>query len=129
MTSRRSCQNHGMLRHLDAAAPPDDVAAVLAADGCVVIDDLAPSELLDAFEAEIAPYRAVTPIGADDFAGFKTHRTGGLVGRSGAARSLVTHPTVLSTVKSVLGHADRVSAPSHPAHRHRTRRDSPDHSP
>jgi ectoine hydroxylase-related dioxygenase (phytanoyl-CoA dioxygenase family) len=92
------------VRHLSATATVEDVSEVLAADGCVVIDELVAPEVLDQLEAEIAPFMANTPYG-DDFSGHNTRRTGGLVARAPASHDLVMHPTVTGAVGSVLGHA------------------------
>jgi hypothetical protein len=90
--------------HLPPHASVDDVGAALAAEGCVVVDDLVAPEVLDTLAAELEPFMAVTPYG-DDFSGHHTRRTGGLIARSPAARDLVTHPTVTGAVGTVLGHA------------------------
>jgi len=55
-------------------------------------------------ERELRPHLDATPAGSDDFAGRRTRRTGGLIGRSTTCRDLVMHPTVLDTVGVVLGH-------------------------
>jgi ectoine hydroxylase-related dioxygenase (phytanoyl-CoA dioxygenase family) len=93
------------LQHLPAASTAADVAAVLADDGAVVIDDHADLDLLDRFDAEITPYIDSTPTGPDDFSGHNTRRTGALIARSPASRRLVMDPLVLATCGEVLGHA------------------------
>jgi ectoine hydroxylase-related dioxygenase (phytanoyl-CoA dioxygenase family) len=55
--------------------------------------------------AELEPWVAATPTGADGFAGRRTRRTGGLVARSPVCRELVAHPFALEVVGRVLGHA------------------------
>jgi len=95
------------VRHLPPSASGEEVAAVIAEDGCAVIDRLTPSELLDRLEDEMAPYVAATPYGTDDFAGARTRRTGGLVARSAAARELVLDDLVLATCDRVLDHVQR----------------------
>jgi hypothetical protein len=92
------------VQHLPRDASVEDVGAVLADDGCVVVDELATPEHLDRLEQELAPYMAATPYG-DDFSGHHTRRTGGLIARSPASHELVMHPTVTGAVGSVLGHA------------------------
>jgi hypothetical protein len=92
------------VQHLPRDATVEDVGAVLAEDGCVVVDELASREHLDRLEQELAPYMAATPYG-DDFSGHHTRRTGGLIARSPASHELVMHPTVTGAVGSVLGHA------------------------
>jgi Phytanoyl-CoA dioxygenase (PhyH) len=90
--------------HLPPDASGDDVGAALAAEGCVVVDDLLAPDLLDTMAGELEPFMAATPYG-DDFSGHHTRRTGGLIARSPTARDLVTHPTVTGAVGSALGHA------------------------
>ena len=92
------------MRHLPPTATVEAVSEVLAADGCVVIDELVAPGVLDQLEAELAPYMVETPYG-DDFSGHRTRRTGGLVARAPSSHQLVMHPTVTGAVGSVLGHA------------------------
>ncbi len=94
------------VQHLPPTASAEDVAAVMAADGCAIIDRLAPPELLDRVDAEMAVYVARTPYGTDDFAGPRTRRTGGLVARSAASRELVLDDLVLGTVDQILAHVN-----------------------
>lgn len=93
------------LQHLPPTAEPEDVAKVLADDGAVIVDDVASTELLDRFDAEITPYIDATPTGPDDFSGHNTRRTGALIARAPSSRDFVMHPLVLGTCKQVLGHA------------------------
>ena len=94
------------VQHLRATVSPEEVAAVIAADGCAVIDRLASPELLDRIDAEMSSHVARTPYGTDDFAGPRTRRTGGLVARSAASRDLVLDELVLGTVDQVLAHVN-----------------------
>jgi ectoine hydroxylase-related dioxygenase (phytanoyl-CoA dioxygenase family) len=94
-----------VVQHLPPTAEPDEVAKVLGDDGVVIVDDLAPSELLDQIQVEMRPYVDATPKGPDSFAGHNTTRTGALIARSPAARELVTHPLALATCKIVLARA------------------------
>jgi ectoine hydroxylase-related dioxygenase (phytanoyl-CoA dioxygenase family) len=93
------------IEHLPNTATPDEVAAVLARDGCAVVDQLVSRGEVEKFLAEIAPYEAVNAAGTDDFAGRRTKRTGALIARSATARDFVMNPLVLGTVANVLGHA------------------------
>jgi hypothetical protein len=93
------------LAHLPADTDAEPVAAAVARDGAVVVDDLAPPALLDRIADELAPTLAVTRTGPDDFSGRHTRRAGALIARSPAARELVMHPLVLATTGLVLGHA------------------------
>jgi len=88
---------------VDASAGLDDVETALREAGCVVVERLAPVELMDRIEDELAPYLAATPAGADEFTGLNTRRTGSLLARSHRFRELAAHPTVLGTLDRVLG--------------------------
>jgi len=92
-------------KHLTAIAAPDDVAAALAQDGAVIVDQLVTPVVMDTVAEELRPFIEATRFGPDDFAGRNTKRTGGLVGRSQGCRDLVMNPLVLATTKKVLAHA------------------------
>jgi hypothetical protein len=70
------------IKHLTAIAAPDDVAAALAQDGAVIVDQLVTPVVMDTVAEELRPFIEATRFGPDDFAGRNTKRTGGLVGRS-----------------------------------------------
>jgi hypothetical protein len=93
------------LVHLPPDSVPEAVAEVIRADGAVIVDRLAPPELMDRIAAELDPYMAATPTGPDDFSGNNTRRTGALIARSPSSRELVLHPLALGTTAQVLGHA------------------------
>jgi len=93
------------LKHLAATASPDEAAAILKEDGAVVIDQIISAEAMDNVAMELQPFIDATRFGPDNFAGRRTKRTGGLIGRSQACRDLVMNPTILATTKKVLAHA------------------------
>ena len=93
------------VERLSATASGADVAAVLARDGCAIVERLVPPALLDRARAELEPHLAATPVGPDVFSGRRTRRTGGLVARSATCRDVVMHPVILGAVEGVLGHA------------------------
>jgi hypothetical protein len=93
------------VQHLPSDAPPEEVAALIVSDGAVIVDRLAPAELMDRIATELDPYLAATPTGPDDFSGTNTRRTGSLIARSPASRELIQHPTALGTTGIFLGHA------------------------
>ncbi len=93
------------VEHLPNTATPDEIAAVIARDGCAVVDRVASPDQIAKFRGEIAPYETANALGSDDFAGRRTKRTGALIARSATARDFVTHATVLGTVAKVLSHA------------------------
>ncbi|HZT64745.1 MAG TPA: phytanoyl-CoA dioxygenase family protein [Acidimicrobiales bacterium] len=93
------------LRHLSADTDADRVAGALAEDGAVIVDGLAPPDLLDRIAAELDPHLALTPTGPDDFSGRNTRRTGALIARSPSSRQLVMDPLILSTTGRFLSQA------------------------
>lgn len=93
------------VEHVAADASAAEIHAILRRDGALVIDDLAPVELIDEIAAEMEPYVQATPYGNDDFTGRTTKRTGGLVGRSPASRRLVQHPLILDVTGRLLDRA------------------------
>ncbi len=93
------------IEHLAPSATPDQIAALLARDGCAIVDRLASPEQMERIRVEMAPYLDATPGGRDGFSGRATRRTGGLVARSPASRELITHPAVLGSVEKLLADA------------------------
>ncbi len=93
------------LAHLSHTAPPEAVAEAVAADGAVIVDRLAPADLMDRIGEELGPWLARTPTGPDDFSGRLTRRTGALIARSPSARELVMHPLALGATALVLAHS------------------------
>lgn len=88
-----------------AAAQAGDVAAALAEEGCAVIEGLVPPGTMRQAEDELKPWLDATGTGPDEFSGFRTQRTGGLIARSAACRELVMNPVVHGVVGQVLSHA------------------------
>jgi ectoine hydroxylase-related dioxygenase (phytanoyl-CoA dioxygenase family) len=88
-----------------ADASGSDIASGLAAAGCAIVERLVDPTVLDRARGELAPWLEATACGRDAFAGFRTRRTGGLLGRSATCRALAQHPTVLDTTRAVLAHA------------------------
>ena len=97
------------VERLTAEAGADDVAAVLARDGCCVVERLVDGDVMDRLWAEMAPYVEATRLGRDDFSGTETRRTGSLIARSPTFRDhMVAHPLVIATTDAVLKpHAPR----------------------
>jgi hypothetical protein len=93
------------ITHLPSDATAEMVADAIARDGAVIVDQLAPTDLLDRISDELSPYQEATPTGPDDFSGNQTRRTGSLIARSVSARELVMHPLALGTARLFLDHA------------------------
>lgn len=88
-----------------AGAEVGDLAAALAEAGCAVIEGLASEAEMRQAEAELKPWLDATRTGPDEFSGFHTRRTGGLIARSATCRGFVMNPVVQGVVGSVLSHA------------------------
>ena len=91
--------------HLPADAAAEVVAEIVTSEGAVIVDRLAPLELMDRIADELGPFLATTPTGPDEFSGNKTRRTGALIARSVSSRELIQHPLALGTAGLVLAHA------------------------
>lgn len=93
------------LTHVPATTPPADLADHLRRDGYVIVDNLVPESLMDTISDELAPHLDATPMGYNAMIGTKTRRTGALVARSSACRTLIQNPTILGVCQDFLGHA------------------------
>src|SRR2546423_340117 len=60
------------IKHLLATASPDEVAAALAQDGAVVVDQLITADEMDKVAEELRPWIDATRFGPDDFSGRHT---------------------------------------------------------
>lgn len=89
------------LARLAAGAELDEIAAVLRADGCVVVEGLALEDVAAAGR-ELAPHMAAVPFGEGNFHGVCAKNVEGLVGKSAAAHRLMLHPTVLALADRLL---------------------------
>lgn len=87
---------------LARTAPVEEVAAELIAHGAVIIERLLDEATCDRVKSELEPWLAETPVGADDFSGRNTRRTGGLLTRCPTSAEIVAHPLVLDVVDRVL---------------------------
>ena len=90
------------LTHLPADAAAEDVLAVLARDGALILDDVLPLAEVDALVAELRPYVEATATGRDSFTGAQTTRTGALVARSPLTRPLVMDGRILALCDGLL---------------------------
>ena len=88
-----------------ASASAVEIRAAIAEAGCAVVERLVPEAVMSRALDELGPWLEATPAGPDDFSGFHTRRTGGLIARSATCRELVMHPLVREAVGGVLSHA------------------------
>ena len=80
----------------------EEVSAGLRDHGAVIIERLADTDLCDRLMAELQPWLAETPAGADDFSGRNTRRTGALLTRCPSSVAMVAHPLILDVVDQTL---------------------------
>ncbi len=90
------------LTRLKADAPAEKICEVVERDGATILEGVLSTEQRERTCDELMPYIEATRVGADDFSGRHTTRTGALVARSAAARGLVTHPTILASARRFL---------------------------
>ena len=90
------------LREFGPNTRAEDLAGALANDGAAILRDYLSPEATDRVMAEISPFINATPEGRDDFTGRLTTRTGALVARSPACRSLVADPLVIGAASTFL---------------------------
>ncbi len=78
------------------------VSAALRDHGAVIIERLIDETQCDRLAAELQPWLDSTPMGADEFSGVTTRRTGALLTRCPSSVDLVAHPLVLDVVDRTL---------------------------
>ena len=90
------------IRHFSLDTDAQTVADAVKEDGAIIIDEVLSPEFIAQLRAETDPYMEGSNLGFDDFAGFKTTRTGGLMVRSQKCRELIAHPDILAPCKLFL---------------------------
>jgi ectoine hydroxylase-related dioxygenase (phytanoyl-CoA dioxygenase family) len=78
------------------------VSTALRDHGAVIIERLLDEAQCDLLAAELQPWLDATPMGADEFSGVTTRRTGALLTRCPSSADLVAHPLVLDVVDRTL---------------------------
>ena len=86
----------------DASATAAEISAALVAHGVVIVERLLPDDVCERLHDELAPWIEQTPVGADDFSGHVTRRTGGLLTKCPSSAEMVAHPLVLDVVDATL---------------------------
>lgn len=88
-------------------APDSDTTAwaeALLGSGAVIIEALASTSSINAFNADLQPeYERVGAKFQNDFNGYLTRRVGGVAEHSESFQTLFAHPDVLSMAEAVLG--------------------------
>lgn len=96
------------LTHFPPTVAPSVVADHIREFGYAIVDDVADAALLDQLEREALPYIDASDAGRDEYDGRHTRRTGMLIARCPAVRSMVMHPLVVATVRDVMAQATAV---------------------
>jgi ectoine hydroxylase-related dioxygenase (phytanoyl-CoA dioxygenase family) len=99
------------LPRLGADASVAEVGDALDEAGAVVVERFLAPEKVAALKAELAPHRAATPDGRNDFEGFATRRIYALFRRTRGFDELAIHPLVLGALDHVLGPHYQLSGP------------------
>ncbi len=89
------------LQRVSADTSIDRAAEIIAPDGCVVIERLAPG-LVARAKAELGDWIDWTPFGPGNFVGEHAKNVESLVGKSNAAHELMIHDTILALCDHVL---------------------------
>ncbi|MET0903988.1 MAG: phytanoyl-CoA dioxygenase family protein [Acidimicrobiales bacterium] len=87
-----------------ADATVEAVVELLDREGCVVVERFIPDAKVQALKDELAPYRAVNPLGRNDFEGHDTKRIYALFAKTRGFDELATDPLLLGVLDQVLVH-------------------------
>ena len=90
------------LQHFAVTAEPELMQKAILEDGAIIVDAVMDDAELSRLRVETDPYMEATKDGQDEFVGFNTTRTGGLIMRSAACRELVQSPLVLKLCDAIL---------------------------
>lgn len=91
-----------------------DVAAVGQAideSGAAIVERFLSPAKVAALKEELAPHRAATPLGRNDFEGFASRRVYALFGKTRGFDELAIHPLILGALDHVLGPHYQLSGP------------------
>ena len=96
---------------MNAGATVDEVADAIDRDGYAIVEHLLKPDEAKAKRAELTRILSETPVGRNDFEGFKTRRIYALFAKTRAFDEPATHPLVLGVLDRVLGPSYQLSAP------------------
>lgn len=85
-----------------ADASAETVASALLEHGAAIIEHLVDGDTCDRLRSELDPWIEGTPVGADDFLGRNTRRTGGLLAKCPTSTAMIANPLVLDVVDRAL---------------------------
>jgi ectoine hydroxylase-related dioxygenase (phytanoyl-CoA dioxygenase family) len=90
------------LESLSADCSTAQINEAMARDGACIVENLLPSETVDAITADIAPWIEKANYGEDEFVGRRTKRAGALIARCPSTHPVVMHPLVLEAANLLL---------------------------
>lgn len=96
---------------MNAGATIDEVADAIDREGYAIVERLLTPSEANEKRAELTRILAETPVGRNDFEGFKTRRIYALFAKTRAFDEPATHPLVLGVLDRVLGSSYQLSAP------------------
>ena len=96
---------------MQADATVEAVSESLERDGYAIVEQLLTPDEAKAKRAELTRILDETPVGRNDFEGFKTRRIYALFAKTRAFDGPATHPLVLGVLDRVLGTSYQLSAP------------------
>lgn len=95
----------GTVTHLAAAtATADDVVSLIDDTGYAVVEGVLSPEEVRAARDDLRGVLGATPLGRNDFEGYKTRRVYNLFAKTRAFDGAAVHPLVLGVLDRVLGH-------------------------
>lgn len=99
------------LPRLGPDASVDAIVTGMHRIGCCVVEGFLSGDVVAALRDELAPHRAATPTGRNDFEGHATRRIYALFAKVRGFDALATDPRVLGVLDAVLGPSYQLSAP------------------
>ena len=96
---------------LTPSASVDEIVAAMTDAGCAVVEGFLDAAKVAALQSELAPVRATTPSGRNDFEGHGTRRIYALFAKVRGFDEIALDPRVLGVLDSVLGSDYQLSAP------------------
>ena len=102
MTVHQFKPSPSRLERLSWSATSEEMLSILRRDGCLIVEGLASSQLMDQIRDELAPYFSQVANSQGPFWGYKTKRLSSLIARSPGCRELLLHPKVLPVAEAAL---------------------------
>ncbi len=87
------------LQTFDPDCAVEEIVAAMDRDGACIIRNVLSVERLKALQEDTAPWIGWTTGSRDEWSGFKTKRTGGLIARCGTVREIAVDPLILAVAQ------------------------------